>query len=111
VSLADTPEGPVAAFKVANTPAGEDVVTEYREGLLSSVSIGFRAILDGINRTDGVREVREAAMLEASVLPMGAYEGARVLEYREPDEPIDLTMWLAPPPPKIDPSQPWGRRV
>lgn len=110
VSLADTPEGPLAQFKIAATAAGDDVVTEYREGLLSSVSIGFRALLDGINRTDGVREVREAALDEVSLLPMGAYEGARVLEYREPEEPVDLSMYLAPPPPNVDPSAPWGRR-
>ena len=109
VSLQDSPEGPLAQFKIASTSAGDDVVTEYREGLLSSVSIGFRALLDGVNRMDGVREVREATLDEVSVLPMGAYDGARVLEYREP-EPVDLSIYLPPPPPAIDLAAPWGRR-
>lgn len=107
VSLQDSPEGPLAQFKIASTSAGDDVVTEYREGLLSSVSIGFRALLDGVNRMDGVREVREATLDEVSLLPMGAYEGARVLEYREP---TDLSGYLVGPPPAIDLTAPWGRQ-
>lgn len=107
LSLSDTPDGPVAQFKIAATPAGDDVVTEYREGLLSAVSIGFRAVVDSINRQDGVREVREAALLEASLLPIGAYEGAKVLEYRDVDDYASLRV---PPAPEIDVSLPWGRR-
>lgn len=109
LNLADSPEGPVAEFRVAKTPAGDEVIEEYREGLLSAVSVGFRAVQDGINRTDGVREVREAALLEVSVLPIGAYEGAKVLEYRGTNEADDLTKYLPPAPPKIDPARPWGR--
>lgn len=111
LSLTDTPEGPVAEFRIAATPAGDDVVTEYREGLLSAVSVGFRALVDGINRTDGVREVREASLLESSLLPIGAYDGARVLEYREPEADLDalLAQYRVPPPPRIDASLPWGR--
>lgn len=109
LGLQETPDGPVAEYKIASTPAGDDVVTEYREGLLSAVSIGFRAIVDGISRLDGVREVREAALLESSLLPIGAYEGARVLEYREPQAP-DLSQFKVPPAPQIDLSLPWGRR-
>jgi HK97 family phage prohead protease len=109
LSLADTPEGPVAEFRVAATPAGDDVVTEYREGLLGAVSIGFRAVLDGIAR-DGVREVREASLLEASLLPIGAYEGAEVMAYREPADVVDLSAYLPPPPPAVDIALPWGRR-
>jgi HK97 family phage prohead protease len=107
-SLTDTAEGPIAEFKIAGTPAGDEVIQEHREGLLSAVSVGFRAIADSINRNDGVREVREAALLETSVLPIGAYDGAKVLEYREPT--IDLSAYRVPPPPTIDPALPWGRR-
>jgi HK97 family phage prohead protease len=107
LSLAETEEGPVAEFRIPNTPAGDEVVTEYREDLLGAVSIGFRAILDAVNRTDGVRDVREAALLEASVLPMGAYEGAKVLDYRDA---VDLAEYLPPPAPEVDLTLPWGRR-
>lgn len=113
VSVADTAEGPLAEFRVASTALGDEVVEEYREGLLGAVSIGFRAIIAGINRTDGVRDVREAALLEASVLPIGAYEGAEVVGYRAPEQvdTLDLSNYLPPPAPVIDLSLPWGRRV
>lgn len=110
LTLTDTAEGPVGEFRIAGTTYGDEVIEEYREGLLSAVSVGFRAIMDSISRTDGAREVREAALLEASVLPIGAYEGARVLEYREPGEVIDLADFLPPPPPAVDLTLPWGRR-
>jgi len=113
LSLTETPEGPLAEFRVASTPAGDEVVEEYREGLLNAVSVGFRTIIAGINRTDGVREVREAGLLEASLLPVAAYEGAQVVGYRAPDEVggLDLSNYLPPPAPVVDLSQPWGRRV
>ena len=111
LSLADSPDGPVAEFRIATTAAGDDVVAEYREGLLNAVSVGFRAVLEAISRHDGVRDIREAALLEASMVPLGAYEGAQVVGYREPGEPLDLSAYLPPPRPDIDPALPWGRRT
>lgn len=106
-ALTDTAEGPVGDFKIPQTAAGDEAIEEYREGLLSAVSIGFRAVADSVSRVDSAREVREAAILEASLLPIGAYDGAKVLEYREPP---DLSGYLPPPPPVVDLSLPWGRR-
>lgn len=111
LTFVESEGGPLAEVRIAKTKAGDEVIEEYREGLLGAVSIGFRAIVDGINRTDGVREVREASPVELSLLPLGAYDGAGVLAYRAPGEPVDLSAYLPPPPPQIDPSRPWGRRA
>ena len=110
LTLVDTPEGPVAEFKIAGSTYGDEVIAEYREGLLGAVSVGFRGILDQISRADGAREVREAALLEVSVLPIGAYDGAQVLALRGPADPVDLSEYLPPPPPAVDLALPWGRR-
>jgi HK97 family phage prohead protease len=104
VSLEDTPEGPVAEFRVTTLPHGEETIQEYREGLLGGVSVGFRAVRDRISKTDGAREVLEASLLEASILPMGAYAGAGVLAMRHPSEPVDLSWATLPPAPAVDPS-------
>jgi HK97 family phage prohead protease len=110
LSLAETPEGPVAEFRIASNTYGDDVIGEYREGLLGAVSVGFRAIRDDTSPADGAREVREAALLEASLLPIGAYEGAQVMAYRGPEQPLDLSAYLPGPPPVTDVTLPWGRR-
>jgi HK97 family phage prohead protease len=104
VSLEDTPEGPVAEFRITTMPHGEEAIQEYREGLLSGISVGFRAVRDKINPVDGAREVVEASLLEASILPMGAYAGAGVLAMRHPAKPVDLSWATLPPAPAVDPS-------
>lgn len=75
------------AFRVAATPAGNEVLDEVREGVLDAFSIGFRPLRVRRGR-DGAREVEEAALHEVSVAPMGAYDGARVLAVRTPSTPL-----------------------
>lgn len=87
-----------ASFRVAATAAGDDVLAEVREGVLDSLSIGFRALRAQRGR-DGAREVLEAALWEVSLAPMGAYDGARVLALRTPDL---STVPLLPPMPLVN---------
>lgn len=93
--------GPLAEFRVAKTAAGDAVLNEIEEGLLDSISVGFRAIRERRGR-DGAREIVEAALIEASIAPMGAYHGAQVLAVRTPSTPVDVESYRLPPAPAID---------
>jgi HK97 family phage prohead protease len=60
-----------------------DLMGQVREGALDGFSIGFRSLVARTVR--GVVNVREAALHEVSLVPLGAYDGARVLATRSPD--------------------------
>jgi HK97 family phage prohead protease len=105
--LKDTPEGPVAEFRLARTPAGDEALQEVKEGMLPEVSVGFRSVQERQGE-DGAREIREASLHEVSLVPMGAYEGARVLALRNA-KPVDTSWISVPPPPAVpDFSRPIG---
>jgi len=72
-----------AQFRIGQTAAGEDVLNEIREGLLDAFSIGFEPVRER-RGADGAREVVEAKLHEISLVPLGAYAGARVLATRAP---------------------------
>ena len=72
-----------AQFRIAATPAGDDVLVEVREGMLDAFSVGFLPKRE-TRGTDGAREIIEAQLHEVSLCPIGAYDGARVLAMREP---------------------------
>jgi hypothetical protein len=97
------PDGLWTEWKIANTAAGEQTLEEVREGLLDSFSIGFRAVRSQ-RGTDGAREIVEAELGEVTLLPTGAYDGARVLEVRAPTlQAADIAAWLAAHPvPTVD---------
>ena len=97
----DAAGGPVVEFRIAQTPAGDESLTQIDLGLLDCVSVGFRAIRER-RGSDGAREVAEAALIEASLTPIGAYAGADVLAVREPSRPLHLPDLTLPPMPRID---------
>jgi uncharacterized protein len=75
--------GLFGSFHIAETPAGDEVLNEAREGMLDAFSVGFRPVK--VRRgADGAREVVEAALHEVSLAPLAAYDGARVLAVRTP---------------------------
>ena len=94
--MRDTDEGVVASWRLADTPAGNAALQEFREGVLDSLSVGFRAIRETM--VDGVREIREAHLLEVSLVPMPAYAGAMVISARG----YDPALVTFPAPPDID---------
>jgi HK97 family phage prohead protease len=99
-------DGLWASWRFANTPAGDAALNEVAEGMLDSFSVGFRAIRTG-RGIDGAREIAEAELLEVTLLPIGAYDGARVLEVRAPapgrSAADELDEWLAAHPvPEVD---------
>jgi HK97 family phage prohead protease len=100
------PDGLWIDWRVGNTPAGDAALAEVAEGLLDSFSVGFRAIRTR-RGDDGAREVLEAELAEVQLLPLGAYDGARLLEVRAPSSApasiAELDAWLAEHPvPQVD---------
>jgi HK97 family phage prohead protease len=76
-------DGCWGSFRVGRGPEGDELLSDIGEGLLDGFSIGFQAKRER-RSADGVREVVEAALHEVSLVPIAAYDGARVLATREP---------------------------
>ncbi len=70
-----------AQFRIAATAAGDEVLSEAREGMLDAFSVGFLPKRE-TRGADGAREIIEAQLHEVSLCPIGAYDGARVLAMR-----------------------------
>lgn len=84
-------------FRIAATPAGDDVLLELREGMLDAFSVGFRPVREA-RGGDGAREIVEAHLHEVSLCPIGAYDGARVLAMRSPSSSTSTL----PPMPEVN---------
>lgn len=91
------------SWQIAATPAGDAALQEIAEGMLDAFSIGFRT-MKARRGADGAREIVDAEVHEVSLLPLGAYDGARVLSMRSPTYGADdITAWLeAHPAPHVD---------
>ena len=96
INAQDTEQGVVAAFRIADTEQGNSALTEVREGVLDSMSVGFRAIREKV--VDGVRVIVEAALHEVSLVAFPAYDGARITGLRDAD-PSRIEL---PPAPQVD---------
>lgn len=84
-------EGLSAVFTVSAGPRGDQALEDVKADLYGGLSIGFRPIRVTRGR-DGVREIREAALGEVSLVGVPSYDGARVLAVRA----ADLGAVLAP---------------
>jgi HK97 family phage prohead protease len=101
-SWQDTTAGLDAVFRVRQTVEGDQALEDVHQGYLPALSIGFLP-LSRRRGLDGVAEVREARLMEVSLVLIGAYDGARVLATRQ----ARLDALLAPfrnRPPRIDPT-------
>lgn len=93
-SFDEASDGLVGTFRVNEGDAGDQLLTEVRQGYLPAMSVCFEAVRDGIVRTaEGIREVKEAKLVEVSLVGIPAYEGAAVLAVRSAQ---DLDQLLAP---------------
>lgn len=79
---ANHPDGCWASFKVKSGPVGDELLEDVRAGLLDGFSVGFLPKRDR-RAPDGVTEVLEASLHEVSLVPIAAYDGARVLATRD----------------------------
>lgn len=93
----ETAEGLQGTFRVNDGDKGSQVLEDVRNGYYPSMSVGFEATRTGVVRaTDGVREVREAKLVEVSLCGIPAYDGAAVLAVRNAATAQDLDSLLAP---------------
>lgn len=88
----DGPEGLVGTFRLSDTVRGREVLEELVSDDYGGLSVGFRPLVS-TRGEDGVREVREAALMEVSLVGLPAYASARVLAVRGAEELAEL---LAP---------------
>ncbi|HKV67687.1 MAG TPA: HK97 family phage prohead protease [Gaiellales bacterium] len=103
----DDERGLWGKFKIPPGADGDRVLDKVRNELLDAFSIGFRPI-NTRRAPDGVREVLEAKLHEVSLVPIGAYDGARVLAVRSPARTAIAAMPIV----NLDPMVPiryWAR--
>jgi hypothetical protein len=85
----DADAGLSATFTVRAGVAGDEALEDARDGYLGGLSVGFKPLVQSRGQ-DGAREIREAALLEVSLVSIPAYEGARVLAVRSAQDLSDL---------------------
>ncbi|MFE7804129.1 HK97 family phage prohead protease [Streptomyces sp. NPDC057430] len=87
VELREQPNGLYGAFRVAETAAGDELLTLVRDGVADAFSVGFRPIREREQRTDsGMIVVRtEVQLMEVSVVALGAYPSALIAGIRSAD--------------------------
>lgn len=90
VELEDTDAGILAAFRVADTPEGDEYLAEYQNGGRRKLSaeIGKYVSLAG--------EVVRRTLTGAAVVPEGAFAGAHLFQLAVIDEPINEQVQTAP---------------
>lgn len=88
----DEPEGLIGEFVVNEGDPGDAFLERARTGYYGGLSAGFVPV-DAQRATDGVREIREARLVEVSMIGVPAYEGAGLVAVRSAQ---DLDALLAP---------------
>lgn len=73
----DTPEGMLFTAKISDTAAGRDALTLMADNVLDAVSVGATPEKWSYDE-NGTMVVEAASWLELSVVPLGAFEAARI---------------------------------
>lgn len=81
VTFTEETDGLHGTFQIRQNVLGDEIMDDLREGYLPAMSVGFRAIQTR-RGPGGETEVVEGQLKEVSILPIGAYDGARVLALR-----------------------------
>lgn len=104
----DTAEGLVGLFAFRDDQYADRTIADVQAGYLQSMSVGFLPI-DRKRGSDGAMEVREARLVEVSLVIAGAYDGATVLAARMATQ-LDqlLAPFENPPELPIPFVAPWG---
>lgn len=100
-SWTDTATDLSAIFGVRSGARGDELLEEARDGYLPALSVGFEPLVIREGR-DGAIEVREAKLMEVSLLLIGAYDGARVLAVREATSSVEDMLAPFRNPPRVD---------
>jgi phage head maturation protease len=81
--------GLVSVVKVSPTPLGDETLQLAADGVLSA-SISFSARSAHAPVLNGLRTVYKAFLRHLAFTPEPAYEGAAVLDVRNPEEPVSF---------------------
>lgn len=111
VSFREEPAGLVGTFAVLDGPRGDELLEDFRHRYVQRFSVGFQAVQSPLG-DDGVREVREARLVEVSAVGLPAYEGAALMAVRSAQDLDELLAPFRVPRPDVDlsPIPPvWGR--
>ena len=90
-SWVNEPAGLSATFAIAPSRRGDEALEDARAEMFGGLSVGFLP-LQQKRGADGVREVREARLMEVSLVGVPAYESARVVAVRR----RTIDEWLVP---------------
>lgn len=110
-SFEDTDTGLVGVFTINEGPKGDDFLEDLRNGYLGGLSVGFMTLGQPSRGDDGVREVREAKLLEVSAVGMPAYESAALMAVRNARPVVEdlMTPFRNRPDVNLEPiPRPWG---
>ena len=80
-SFEDGDAGLVGTFAIVEGDKGDALLEDLRHGLLGGMSVGFQPLV-ATRGDDGAREIREAKLVEVSVVGHPAYDGAGILAVR-----------------------------
>jgi Escherichia/Staphylococcus phage prohead protease len=97
--LTDTDRGAVARFKIDDTPDGNLALQQAASGSRGALSVG--ATVDSSDDNGGVLDVTAGLIHEVSLLALGAFDGATVLNVAAeftPDDPAPDDPPAEPPP-------------
>lgn len=93
-SITETDDGAYMTFRVASTPAGDELLTLVKDGVLRNASVYF-ASKKHRQLPGGVIERQSVDLASVAVLPRGAYPSAQVLAARE-EAKEDIVNDIAP---------------
>lgn len=94
ISNRDTDAGWEIIARISQTPRGDEAYTLLRDGVVRSMSVGFRSVTTEVDNETGNVTRTAVQVPEVSLVPMPAYAGADVLDVRHrtapparPDDP------------------------
>ena len=79
--------------EIPDTVAGRDCVSEVRSGLMTGLSIEFRATAQNI--VGGIRRITGAVLSAAALVDSASYQGATVEAREKAAQDIEWDRWLS----------------
>lgn len=89
-SIIERDDGAYATFRVASTPAGDELLTLTRDGILGDASIVAQPVTSRRLKS-GVIERTALDLRRVAILARGAYPSAKVLAVRHEETPVSDT--------------------
>ncbi len=78
----DTDAGWEVTARISETPLGDEAYTLLRDGVVTSMSVGFQSVSYEVDDESGDITRTAVRVREVSLVPMPAYDGATVTEVR-----------------------------